>query len=64
MRKSSEKGRPPRMMYLKFPLGRAFGTANNIKLQQNILKDLLEFSINGGKEEIVELPYRWKDWRP
>lgn len=51
------------MMHLKFPLGRAFGTANNPELQKSILMDLLEFSINGGKEEIKELKYKWKDYR-
>ena len=51
------------MMHLKFPLGRAFGTANNPQLQKSILMDLLEFSISGGNEEIKVLDYQWKDYQ-
>ncbi len=58
--KVGKKVRPPRMMYIRFPLGRTFGKAFEIELQTKILKDLLDFSINGKPEELVKLDYKWK----
>jgi len=55
-----KKVRPPRMMHIRFPLGKTFGMAGDEKLQRNILKDLLNFAIEGEPESLVELPYRWK----
>lgn len=63
LKKTGKKSRVPRMMHLRFPLGRAFGTANNPQLQKSILMDLLEFSISGGNEEIKVLDYQWKDYQ-
>lgn len=55
-----KKVRPPRIMHLKFPLGRAFGKAGYIDTQKSILKDLLEFSLKGEAESIVKLDYEWE----
>lgn len=57
--KAAKKGRPPRIMHVDFPLGRAYGHPNNKKMQKEILLDLLKFSIDGGDEEIRECSYKW-----
>lgn len=57
--KVAEKVRPPRMMYIRFPLGRTFGKAFDIELQTKIVKDLLQFAINGKAEELIKLDYKW-----
>ena len=61
--KVAKKVRPPRMMHIKFPLGRTFGKAYNKELQTEIVKALLDFAVEGGIEEEAELAYRWKDYK-
>jgi len=56
----TEKVRPPRSLFLRFPLGRSFGQAGASELQKNILWDAIQFATTGEPESIVELPYRWK----
>ena len=58
--KVGQKVRPPRMMHIRFPLGKTFGIPGDVKLQRRILMDLLTFAIEGEAESLVELPYRWK----
>lgn len=55
--KLAKKVRPPRMLHIKFPLGRTFSTtAYDIDLQTRIVKDLLEFALDGGSEETKSYP--------
>lgn len=61
--KVAKKVRPPRMMHIRFPLGRTFGKAFNIDLQTKIVKELLNFAIEGKDEELVDLDYKWKDYK-
>ncbi len=61
--KVAEKVRPPRMMYIRFPLGRTFGRAFNVDLQTKILKELLNFAIDGKSEEQYKLNYHWKNYK-
>lgn len=56
----AEKVRPPRMMHIRFPLGKTFGRAFDTPLQTKIVKDLLNFAIDGAPEELVKLDYKWK----
>lgn len=58
--KVAEKTRPPRMMQIRFPLGRTFGGAYDTKLHKSIVKKLLQFAASGKDEELVKLAYRWK----
>lgn len=58
--KVAEKVRPPRMMHIRFPLGKSFGRAFDTELHRKIVKELLDFAAEGGDEELVELEYRWK----
>lgn len=58
--KVAEKVRPPRMMHIKFPLGRTFYKAFETKIQTEIVKDMLNFSISGKPEELAKLNYKWQ----
>ena len=52
-----KRDRPPRMMHIEYPLGRTFSaTAYDVELQATIVKDLLNFALNGGAEEIISYP--------
>jgi D-proline reductase (dithiol) PrdB len=56
----TKQSRPPRSLYLRFPLGRSFGAAHQQALQRSILLDALQYAIKGEPEGMLELPYRWK----
>ncbi|HLR20488.1 MAG TPA: hypothetical protein VK087_00645 [Tissierellaceae bacterium] len=58
--KVAKKVRPPRMMHIKFPLGKTFSKAFETETQTKIVKDMLNFGINGKAEELIELKYKWK----
>lgn len=55
--KVAAKVRPPRMMQIDFPLGRTFSDAFNVDLQTRIVKDLLDFALMGGPEELLKKHY-------
>ena len=54
--------KPPRAVFVDFPLGRQCGKENDAELQIRILKDALQtleqVRVPG---EIVDLPYRWDE---
>lgn len=54
--------RPPRAVFVNFPLGHQTGKKFEPELQKSILKDALN-ALSTIKEPgtIVELPYRWAD---
>ena len=54
--------RPPRSVFLNFPLGHQAGKKSEPELQKNILRDALN-ALKTIKEPgaILELPYRWSD---
>ncbi len=54
--------KPPRAVFLNFPLGHQTGKPYQPELQRRIVRDALA-SIDGMKEpgSIVALPYRWND---
>lgn len=61
VREISEKVKPPRTYFLKYPFGHALGEPFNRKQQIAILKDcleILESAQNPGV--IVDSPYRWR----
>ena len=52
--------RPPRSVFVNFPMGNAFGAPFDVAMQRNILQAALDLSVAatvGG--ELVDLPYRW-----
>jgi hypothetical protein len=61
VREYSEKVRPPRTVYLRWPFGHPLGEPFNIQQQRVIaaeaLRNLCLQSLPG---EIVDLPYRWR----
>ena len=58
--KVAEKVRPPRMMHIRFPLGRTFYKAFETKIQTEIVKDMLNFAISGKPEDLAKLDYKWQ----
>jgi len=61
VRSYSEKIKPPRAVFLNFPLGHPLGEPFNIVQQRAVLKDtftaLYSIEVSG---TIIDLPYRWK----
>ena len=60
-REISEKIKPPRTLFLKYPFGHPFGEAFNEKQQEAIFSDALELLLKAKKPgEIVDSPYNWR----
>lgn len=61
VRDYSEKVRPPRTVFLKWPFGHPLGEAGNISQQRAVLfeafKALYAITTPG---EIVDLPFKWR----
>lgn len=60
-REISERVKPPRTFYLRYPFGHPLGEAFNEPQQSRILSDalaLLETATEPGA--IVDAPYRWR----
>ena len=52
--------KPPRSVFLNFPLGRQCGKPNDVELQTDILKAALDVLANASTPgEIVDLPFEW-----
>ena len=62
MRDIMEKVKPPRGIFVNFPVGHPLGRPLDSEFQINVIKDamsaLSEVKIGG---EIIDLPYRWSD---
>lgn len=54
------KVRPPRILHIVAPLGNTFHYPNDSIRQKDILKELLNFSLDGQDEEIRKSKYRFK----
>ena len=60
MRKFTEAARPPRSLYLNWPMGHPFGEPGNITQQMRIMRDALSaFQDITEPGTIIDLPYRW-----
>jgi hypothetical protein len=64
VRRLSEKVRPPRTVFLRWPFGHPLGEPFKVAQQKTVLVLALEalYSIRT-PGEIVDLPYRWKTAR-
>lgn len=52
--------KPPRAVFVDFPLGHQCGRPNDVALQMRILQDTLEALVKiSAPGEIVDLPYEW-----
>ncbi len=61
VRRLSEKIRPPRTLFLKWPFGHPLGEPFNIPQQRTILIRALKAVYSIKKPgSIIDLPYRWK----
>jgi len=58
----TESVKPPRSVFVNFPLGHTTGKAFDRELQMKIIKDAFDAlrSINE-PGTIIDLPYRWED---
>jgi len=64
VREISEKVKPPRTYYLKYPFGHALGEPFNKKQQTTIFKECLNVLESAQKPGvIVDSPYRWRKHR-
>ena len=52
--------KPPRAVFVDFPLGRQCGKPNDVPLQMNILKDALQtLTTLQTPGQLLDLPYEW-----
>lgn len=61
VREYSEKVKPPRTVYLRWPFGHPLGEPGNIRQQTTIVLDALKalYRIET-PGTIIDLPYRWR----
>ncbi len=57
--KVAERVRPPRMLHMIAPLGKTFGNAYDYSRQKDVLRELLEFSLDGGDEELRKSKFKY-----
>jgi hypothetical protein len=52
--------KPPRPVFVNFPLGHPCGKPHRIELQRSILTDALQYFINASEPgKVLDLPYEW-----
>ena len=60
-REISERVRPPRTLFLRYPFGHPFGEPGHTSQQRRIFSDLLDlFTTVQEPGTIVDSPYRWR----
>lgn len=58
----TELVKPPRSLFVNFPMGNPFGPAGDVAMQQRILRHALSlFHSVGEAGTIVDAPYEWDD---
>lgn len=63
-RQVTEKLRVPRALSLRFPFGFPLGDAFDVGFQHTIIRHALTaLTETEGPETILDLPYRWEDYR-
>jgi len=60
LRDVTEKVRPPRALFLRWPFGHPLGEPYNLAQQFTILRDAFEFLYAASPGEIRDLPYSWR----
>jgi D-proline reductase (dithiol) PrdB len=54
--------RPPRSLFVNYPMGNTFGRAGDAAMQTRILRDALDFAVTAEEPGVlVDLPYEWGD---
>lgn len=60
LRDITEKVRPPRALFLRWPFGHPLGEPHDLAQQFTILRDAFEFLYTASPGEIRDLPYPWR----
>jgi D-proline reductase (dithiol) PrdB len=60
LRDVTEKVKPPRALFLRWPFGHPLGQPFNVAQQLTVLYDALLFLYMARPGEIRDLPYRWR----
>jgi hypothetical protein len=60
LREVTEKVRPPRALYLRWPFGHPLGEPFNVAQQLTILHDAFDFLYTAQAGELRSLDYRWR----
>ena len=60
LRDVTEKVRPPRALFLRWPFGHPLGEPFNVAQQLTVLYDAFTFLHAARPGEIRDLPYRWR----
>ncbi len=60
LRGITEKVKPPRTLFLRWPFGHPLGEPGNTAQQFTILHDAFEFLYAASPGEIRDLPYSWR----
>jgi hypothetical protein len=54
--------RPPRSLFVNFPMGNTFGRAGDIAMQTKILRLALDFAVTADTPgQLLDLPLKWDD---
>jgi len=60
LREVTEKVKPPRAVFLRWPFGHPLGEPGNVAQQLTVLHDAFAFARTAQRGEIRDLPYRWR----
>ncbi len=60
LRDITEKVKPPRALFLRWPFGHPLGEADNVAQQLTVLRDAFRFLYKARPGEIRDLPYPWR----
>ena len=60
LRDVTEKVKPPRALFLRWPFGHPLGEPFNVPQQLTVLLDAFQFLFTALPGEIRDLPYRWR----
>ncbi|HEY8369518.1 MAG TPA: hypothetical protein VIM86_09425 [Thermodesulfobacteriota bacterium] len=61
VREVTERVRPPRAVYLRWPMGHPLGEPGRPAQQRQVLEDALDLLVSASTPGvIVDLPYRWR----
>ncbi len=60
MRNFTESARPPRTVFLEWPMGHPLGEPGNVAQQMRVIRDALSALVEIKEPgTIIDLPYRW-----
>jgi hypothetical protein len=63
LRRVTEKVKPPRALFLRWPLGHPLGEPGNLVQQFTVLHDALQFLYTSSPGKILDLPYPWRRYK-